>query len=551
MMAGKLFLVLVLLLEGSAFDRAQRAAGAVRMKEALTLFSEAAHNDADPEKREEAEVRAGNIEWRVLHDFDAARTRLRRIGKAMALNELARLAIDRKEYAAAREEATKALASAKKKRERMCATILLADAVVRDPAATPVDLRAAVQSMHKFLEEEGPYLEPSRILTKAALRIGDGASALEGINAYYHVSQFSEPPNAIAASHATLVRLLPAFRERAEIASALAGIRFFDEAGIVQPGGETGAYAAALHRIEDATNEYYRKLALGGASESELRAAVKRERLGDRNGLSTNIGKTGNFIDLHMGHIVADRQLQIAQYGQKSTVRFIELDAMVSNGFNEWVRDGVAGDGGWATPKEIYQVRPRYADGPLRKWALLMDPELRAEYEKKTATETALDRERAKENPIQHFLGLANRLERQYLEHIAAETKTRDTFIARVESDAFTSSIVFHEGRHAIDRASGKHYETYELEYRAKLSEIALAPSPRQALQSVLHFDVGGTTPHGKANEQLAKGLVQWMESHRDAIAGYDPTLAPLLQADKLTDAQIVAAVKGLDPMAK
>lgn len=110
---------------------------------------------------------------------------------------------------------------------------------------------------------------------------------------------------------------------------------------------------------------------------------------------------------------------------------------------------------------------------------------------------------------------------------------------------------MFHEGRHAIDRASGKRYEPYELEYRAKLSEIALAPSPRQALQSVLHFDIGGNAPHGKANEQLAKGLVQWMEAHRDAIAGYDPTLAPLLQADKLTDAQIVAAVKSLDPMAK
>jgi len=551
MMAGKLFLVFVLLVEGSAFDRAQRAAGAVRMKEALTLFAEAARGDADPEKREEAEVRAGNIEWRVLHDFDAARTRLRRLGTAMAFNELARLAIDRKEYAVAREEATKALATVTKKRERIRATILHADAVVRDPAATAGDLRATVLSMRKLIDAEGPYLEPSRILTKAALRIGDGASALEGINAYYHVSQFSEPPNAIAASHAALVRLLPPFKDRAQIANALAGIRFFDEAAIVQPGGEFAAYAAALHRIEDATNEYYRKLALGGASESELTAAVKRERLGNRNGLHTGIGRTGNFIDLHMGHIVVDRQLQIAQYGQTSTVRFIALDAMVSNGFNEWVRDGAAGDGGWATPKEIYQVRTRYADGPLRKWALLMDPEVRAEHEKKTATETALDRERAKENPIQHFFGLANRLERQYLERVAAETKTRDAFIARVENDAFTSSIVMHEGRHAIDRASGKRYETYELEYRAKLSEIALAPSPRQALQSVLHFDIGGDTPHGKANEQLAKGLVQWMEAHRDAIAGYDTTLAPLPQVDKLTDEQIVTAVKGMDPMAR
>ncbi|HJQ36190.1 MAG TPA: hypothetical protein VKB93_03535 [Thermoanaerobaculia bacterium] len=547
MIAGKLFLIFLLLAEGSAFDRAQRAVGAVRMKEALALYAEAARTDADPEKREEAEVRVANIEWRVLHDYDAARTRLRKLGTAMALNELARVAIDRKEYKIAREEATKAIAAAKKKRERMRATILHADAVVRDPAATPDDLRAAVQSMR----EQEPYLEVARILTKAALRIGDGAAALEGINAYYHVSQYSAPPNAIAEGYAALTRLLPSMKERAQIANALAAIRFFDEAVIVQPGGELGAYAAALHRIEDATNEYYRKLALGGAAESELRAAVKRERLSNKYGLYTNIGKTGGFVDLHMGHIVTDSQLRVEQYGKTATVRFIAIDALVSNGFSEWVRDGAAGDGGWANPKEIYQVRPRYADGPLREWALVTDPERRAEQEKKIAAETALDLERAKANPIQHFFGLAFRMQQQYLQRVAAETKSRDAFIARVEQDEFTSSIVLHEGRHAIDRASGKRYEVYELEYRAKLSEVALAPSPRQALQSVLHFDIGGDSPHAKANELFAKGLAQWMEAHRDAIAGYDPALPPLPQADKLTDEQIVAAVRGLDPMAK
>jgi hypothetical protein len=551
MIAGKLFLIFLLLAEGTAFDRAQRAVGAVRMKEAMALFADAARNDPDPEKREEADVRAGNIEWRVLHDYDAARTRLRKLGTAMALNELARLAIDQKQYVVAREEATKAIAAAKKKRERMRATILLADAVVRDPAATPEELRATVQSMRKLIEEEGPYLEPSRILTKAALRIGDGAAALEGINAYYHVSQYSAPPNAIAGGHAALTKLLPAMKERAQIANALAAIRFFDEAAIVQPGGEIGAYAAALRRIEDAANEYYRKLALGSADDGELRVAVKRERLSNKYGLSTNIGKTGGFIDLHMGHIVTDSQLRIEQYGKTSTVRFIALDALVSNGFSEWVRDGASGDGGWATPKEIYQVRPRYADGPLRQWALVTDPERRAEQEKKTAAETTLDLERAKVNPIQHFFGLAFRMQQQYLERVAAEAKTRDAFVARVENDAFTSSILLHEGRHAIDRASGKRHEVYELEYRAKLSEVALAPSPRQALQSVLHFDIGGDSPHAKANELFAKGLAQWMEAHRDAIAGYDAALPPLVQADKLTDEQIVAAVKGLDPMAK
>jgi hypothetical protein len=40
------------------------------------------------------------------------------------------------------------------------------------------------------------------------------------------------------------------------------------------------------------------------------------------------------------------------------------------------------------------------------------------------------------------------------------------------------------------------------------------------------------------------------MHAHRAEIAGYDATLPPLPQIDRLTDAQIRAAVRGLDPLA-
>jgi hypothetical protein len=269
------------------------------------------------------------------------------------------------------------------------------------------------------------------------------------------------------------------------------------------------------------------------------------------------IGKTNNFLDLHMGHVVVDRNERVEQYGQTAAVRFIALDTMVSNGFSEWLNDDRGGDGGWATATEIYQVRPRYANGPLREWALVTDAETRAEDEKKMRDETARDRERAKENPIQFFNGLALRLRRQYLERVYDElrarglegTGLRDAFLARVEHEHFTSSILLHEGRHAIDRLSKKKYPTWELEYRAKLSEIALAPSVREAMASVLDNDIGGEGTHGKANEHLARGLVAWMDANRARIAGYDPTLPPFPQVDKLTDEQMRAAVRGLDPM--
>jgi len=538
-----------------AFDRAQHAAGRGDVREAAKLFAEAARTETNRERREQAVVHLANIEWRIFRDFGAARKSLQPLESADGLIELSRIALDQHDYAAAVAEARHAIAAAKKKKEKWHATLQLGLAIVFDPHASEAALRGVVDSMRELIATDGPYIGSARLLTRAALRAHDGAAALEGINAYYHVSAFSGPPNAIAAGHAALAAALPKWNGSPDIADALAAIRFFDEAAIVAPRGEIADYAAALRRIEAATNEYYRQIALGNEKPDNLRAALQREKksqaLVPRFGTYVNIGKTGSHIDLHMGHIVTDTTLRVEQYGHTASVRFIALDSMVSNGYSQWLYDDESGDGGWATATEIYQVRQRYADGPLHNWALVFDDEVRAEDVRKTNEETERDRTRAKENPIQYFPGLAQRLQRQYLERVAAETKSRDAFLARVEREQFLSSIVLHEGRHAIDRASGQKYQGWEMEYRAKLSEIALAPAPREALAGIVDNDIGGEGTHAKANAHLAEGLAAWMEAHRGEIAGYDPTLPPFPQVDQLTDEQIVAAVRALDPMAR
>ena len=555
--------LLLLFVAGTAqadLDSALRAAGNGDFKKAAELFPAAIAAETNAERREDAIVRLANIEWRGFRDFDAARARLLKLDTAKAHIELARMAIDRGDFAAARAEGTKAISMATKKRDRRRAVVTHARAVVLDPRASADELRETVAALRAFIDEAGPRIEPAHLLARAALRANDGAAALEGIDAYYHVSKFAGPAETIAAAHATLARILTSWKggdaERPQLAQALAGVRFFDEAAIVAPDSDAAAYAAMLHRVESLANEVYRQMALGSEHEKTLRQGVDKE-LGNRKddfakrfGLYVIVGRTGSHVDLHMGHVVADTMLAVEQYGRRASKRFVALDAMVSNGFSEWANDGMSGDGGWGTAKEIYQVRPRYADKPLRSWERVTDAEMRAEDDRKIAEETARDRERAKEKPIQFFPGLARRLERQYLDAVLAEARTRDAFLARIERDEFTSSIQLHEGRHAIDIASGKKYAVWELEYRAKLSEIALAPAPRQALASVLDNDVGGEGTHSKANGKLATEIAAWMEKHRGEIAGYDATLPPMPQIDKLTDEQIRAVVRGLDPLA-
>ncbi len=46
------------------------------------------------------------------------------------------------------------------------------------------------------------------------------------------------------------------------------------------------------------------------------------------------------------------------------------------------------------------------------------------------------------------------------------------------------------------------------------------------------------------------RGLVAWMEEHREEIMGVDPTLPLLPQLDRLSDAQLGAAFLSMDPLA-
>ena len=125
----------------------------------------------------------------------------------------------------------------------------------------------------------------------------------------------------------------------------------------------------------------------------------------------------------------------------------------------------------------------------------------------------------------------------------------REAFIATVARDTLETSIWAHEGRHAIDQQVFKIKDSPELEYRAKLSEIALAKTPR--LSGSILSPIGGPTAHGLANKRVLEGLIAWMTRHAADIPGFDPGTPAALQLDKLTPAQLRAAAQSLDPIAK
>lgn len=520
----KRFLIVAMLLAACSrdarppYERAVDAANAGDFREAARLFAEA--------KTPEAELRLANIEWRALHEFDSARARLQRLGTFDAQMELVRLAIARKDLAAARMSAERAAQLATMHVERRRATLARIDVIVRERKLD--ELRGSLPALRALIASEGPRLHPTRLLARAGVLLDDRAALLEGVNGYYHVTSESGPPHLIAAAHAELAKATT----REELARALAGIRFFEEAAMVAaPQSDIARYAAMLQRMEQIADEHYRQIVLGDENGRRLRNQLAAElktmwpqldfdeavaEMGRLHGGYLLLGETGGFHDTHIAHKVVDRALTVEQYSRKSQVRFIALDGVVSNGFQSWRSDRRSGDGGWGTHEQIVQVRPLYADGALNDWQRVTDAEVRAKY---LAAE-----------PRQAPLRM------QYLERVRIETKTREAFLARVEADEFRDSILLHEGRHAIDAASGERFKTWELEYRAKLSQIALSSSPRASLASIVGDVIGGESPHGQANEKL-------MDELRKMHGG-----KPF---EQWSDEEIRAAAASLDPLAK
>jgi hypothetical protein len=125
-------------------------------------------------------------------------------------------------------------------------------------------------------------------------------------------------------------------------------------------------------------------------------------------------------------------------------------------------------------------------------------------------------------------------------------------FIIEHDRIRLDASFYAHEGRHVLDKiAFGKSLSSEELEFRAKLSEVAFSEHARLNFGSILNANMGDpTSPHGRANKRVAAGLLAWMEAHRNAIAGLDPARPLLPQFDRLTDNQMREAMRAMDPWA-
>jgi hypothetical protein len=217
--------------------------------------------------------------------------------------------------------------------------------------------------------------------------------------------------------------------------------------------------------------------------------------------------------------------------------------------------------GGWASPPaEFVQIR---SDRPLYVWQSLTEPEIyRREIQAKLELRNAEDRERAKTNTCGYFPGLALRLYVRGNERLLQRLKDqglqgselRLAFVGEWQRLIEPALILAHEGRHVLDlteRPTG--YSGADVEFRAKCSEVAFAPDPLLVLGfgHIFCSNIGQRdNGHGMANARIMEGLAAWMRVHAQEIAGLDHSRPSLPQFDCLTDEQMRAAFRSMDPWA-
>lgn len=571
---------------------------------AVNAFREAAQ-DSSPLRRATAERMLGIIDWRFYHDDSQARAHF---GAALAtgrdtaatLAELARLAISEGRYRQAIAFAESARRATRDNYAHRLAILQLGRAVSEaalamridgdQPHETPDDSAAAraVAQLSALVRDAPGRADESRLLLLTALIAGDGAAAVRGIRSYYLVDvggpgMHSEVPAAVAE----LERLLPAWRvdasraDRRRIAGAFTRARLIDAAALVAPDGdEVVAYAAYCRRLAREAEEYYRRTLLGQSRPDELARAYIRashdlwphlawrgaaprffpaasdRELRRRFGALFQLGITGGYYDMHLGHIVGAERLTVRQYGHAAAVNFIVLDGIVTNGLQSWVWDDAGGHGGWQRADTIVQVRPIFVEHAVGLW-ISADPTRRAREARSVAIDSAFDWQVAAHDSIAYLPGVAARLRRDgrdalidSLEHAGVPDSTLgDTFVRVVSGIFRESSIVAHEGRHAIDDRLGT-FSAEEREFRAKLSEVAFADRPKLVMSSIIHPNIGDATPHGQANARVMYGLIRWMRQHAREIRALDVSRPILPQLPLLTADQLREAFRSMDPLA-
>lgn len=334
-------------------------------------------------------------------------------------------------------------------------------------------------------------------------------------------------------------------------------------------GGNNGLFSKLIsffrdyqfdNMLNNEAQQFWEKLSFNGERPSFDEDRF-REEMEKRFGLIwRHQGYTNGYHDLLAGHIVSEDRHTVEQYSHKAEVHYVWIDRMISAGYSSWFWDYQAMVGGWTINPDIYLIRPAFIYCPFYFWSMVTDPKKRNETEKYIEERKAVEDSITQINPYASLPGLRSRLVYECYNNKLNILKLKNLNDQDLRLAFFSESMRFynetviaaHEGRHAIDQKffPGK-FDSPELEYRAKLSQVVFSSDPKLAFSDLISSYLGDSSPHGQADLQIMKTVVAWMGKNVNEISGVDKNKPLLPQFYLLTDDQVRKICIEADPLAK
>ena len=564
------------------------------------------------EERVLAAQRLAYFEWHVERDIKKARLWTEKalsleFNKSGSLKALSLFELEAKNFQKSLDLAREAEVEAKttfEKRlamEQLCTTIF-SQALHQLEAEKKIETSSLKEALKKINDLAGKYPED---LDLAKLRIGiavlnrDFSNTFHAWKNYFRIDDVDPPKGLIGKSFEFLQKVEATklgFSEMDNellkgIAIAFIDSRLFDYSTLIIKLFENQlrfqsdtlsnlfAYDTYLKDAEILTYQFYRDLAGGKGNQQKFKdqlILLEKEFWKNTNWVGKNKdfshsnfltatkkifgsrqtrGIVNGYYAFYCWHEITNELESIDQYGRKATLNVISMDYLVSKDYSGWFQSEQR-VGGTATSNTIITLRAAMLQEPVAMWNQFNDPIKRKEMEDQIVRLQKFDIELARKDPHALLPGMRLNILFESLENIYDSLKISGLGDSGLKlgfinyfSNYFYSSTLIHEARHSIDKRIGG-FNSDQMEYRAKLSEVALSQAPLLTFAAQVLREESPNASHGVANGRLVKDMVKWMERNSDEIKDFQEKVPMILQLDKLTNEQVILAMKSLDPLA-
>ncbi len=272
-----------------------------------------------------------------------------------------------------------------------------------------------------------------------------------------------------------------------------------------------------------------------------------KAKLEKKHRLYMTMGKTQGLDSLHFGFMLSAEPVQVIHWGQTARLEHVVLSPIYDNSCGAWIVNNDNVVPGWNTGgNQIYHVLVASITDALEVAGATKRFEtkksVKAWWEKQTAYKPT---EGVKWTDLTENRKSNLRLQVAEMKHFSSQARARGldltTYILRSK---FQTDIVTHEGQHAIDSGRPGSHSSQDLEYRAKLAELAYGASPYSSLKQFANAFGGSILQkllaHGKADTTLMKRIVEVLAGDDELNKRLDRTIPLCLQLGELTPEEVV-----------